>query len=736
MLRARIRRWLWLTAGGLLSMGAWGSVIPSGYVIYSVTNPGISAEFDIINQTGPNSSNDATWPILTPVSLLNLRLTVEFSSGLPMVFGPSYFSLSSDGFSLDGGTIPIDGANPQPTRAILTGTFMPTAVTLFDGTTDVLEPVFVASIFPSAGTTLQDQDLALVSGISSVPEPGTWVLLLSGAGGLLICHARGPGKVRRLLPRVGGRPIVVLLCCLLAINLVSPAARASTPIKLNRATSPGTGLAGVTRVSVTGSGFSSAVIVPGNVTVSLAASCYGVASAVTPALSVKTVVAGSRVIQFQIPAALAPNTYYVSVSGTDSGGGVFVSSNCSQLIVTGDTTITQCREITAPGSYSLTGNLVQPQVSTAFAPCLAIHDTNNVQLDCKSHTIAAATGGLPGVPVSITNVQNFSLRNCTLEAPNDLLVVRNSSDGVIDGNTLGNLASQRLVSVSLVSVSGTVVSNNIIDAAVIQNHCSGNTIRFNKATCPVWTNARICGALFTSILGSNNTFDSNEIDGKSGVEASQYGNGADDGIVIQDESGDVLANNIIRNAWDAGIETSGNIVNTEILSNSIINVPVGIGGWYWNSWRNVSVINNTVDGANMLFQFYRLFGLRPANWWDGVAYQGPADTAVYFEGNLFSGNQFVNPLPTSRASVINVYNYFLYFMQSVFYQGGPIAGTRIAQPSDFKLNNNTFTRNNFGHNQPPPSFFMSPLDFSAGYIIDGGGNICAPQLSPYPLVCN
>ena len=724
MSRAPIRLVLWFTAGGLLSTSASGSVIPCGYVIYNVTSPGISAEFDIVNQTGPNSSNDSTWPAVTPVSMLNLSLTVDFSSGLPIVFGPSYFTLSLDGLSYDGGTIAIGGSNPQPVGATLTGTFNPAAVTLFDASTDVLEPAFTASIFPSAGITLQDQDLALINGTSSVPEPGTLALLLTGAGMLLlICRAH------RL-------NIAVVLSCLVAIHCASGDAFASTALQLNLATVPGTGLAGVTLVNVTGSGFSSAAIAPANITVSLAASCGGPISAATRALSVKTVVGSSRTIQFQIPATLAQNTYFVSVSGADSAGAAFASSNCSQLVVTTETTITVCREITTPGSYSLAGNLVQPPVSTQDAACLAIHDAVQVQLDCRLNTITAASVGIYGVPISVTNVRNFSIRNCTLEGRNWQLLVKNSSNGLIDGNTFGNDTSQQLSGVEFVSVDNTVVSNNIVDASFFQYLSNGNSFRFNKATCPVWTNRQICSTLFGSFSGANNTFDSNQIDGKSGIEPSQYGNGADDGIVIQDEIGDVLANNIISNVWDAGIETAGNIVNAKIIGNSISNVPVGIGGWYWNSWRNVAVINNTVGGAIMLFQFYRLFGLRPENWWDGVAYEGPADTAIYFEGNLFSGNQFVNALPASRSSVINVYDYLFYFNQSAYYQEGPIAGTRIAQPSDFRLTNNTFTQNNFGRNQPPPSFFSSPLIFTPGLIVDGGGNICAPQPSPYPLVCN
>ena len=111
------------------------------------------------------------------------------------------------------------------------------------------------------------------------------------------------------------------------------------------------------------------------------------------------------------------------------------------------------------------------------------------------------------------------------------------------------------------------------------------------------------------------------------------------------------------------------------------------------------------------------------------------DPAVYFEGNLFSGNRLVNGTP-GRFSVMPIYDYIFYFIQNQFYQEGPIPGTRIVQPSDFKISNNTFTQNNFG--QGPPLFiFLSSPPFTPGVIIDGGGNRCSPPASgPYPLVCN
>jgi parallel beta-helix repeat protein len=273
-------------------------------------------------------------------------------------------------------------------------------------------------------------------------------------------------------------------------------------------------------------------------------------------------------------------------------------------------------------------------------------------------------------------------------------------------------------------VHNTRLIRNTINAAFQQFYSSDNLLRFNTATCPAWTNNLTCPGVFLSALGSNNTMDRNLLDGRGGAATGQ--NGADDGIVIQDESGDIVSNNTIQNTWDAGIETVGNITNMQISSNSIANVTqAGIGGWYWNSWNNVTVAGNTVSDARYLFILFRIFGLRAQNW-DGRG--APADTAVYFQGNSFSRNQFIgSSSPASTSAYIPIYN-------DLDYTGGVsgIPGERAAQKSDFQLNDNIFTRNDFGHFTGAP-YFAQP--FTAGEVIDGGRNICSTPGPNYPLVC-
>jgi len=393
----------------------------------------------------------------------------------------------------------------------------------------------------------------------------------------------------------------------------------------------------------------------------------------------------------------------------------------AQIAPAANTTIPACQDITAPGDYSLAANLLETQVNTA---CLRIHDTQDVHLDCNFNAIKGGAGN-PAPAISINNVEGFSITHCTLQAENGrVLTASNSDDGDIVDNTIGNLTDQRQFLVQLEFVNNTRLMRNTINAAFQQLYSSGNLLRLNTVTCPLWTNNSGCAGVLLSVLGSNNTMERNELDGKGSASTGQ--NGADDGIIVQDESGDILSNNKIRNTWDVGIETLGNIANMQIVSNSIANVALGgIGGWYWNSWSNVAVINNTVSHAQYLFRFFRAYGLRPQNW-DGRGV--PADTAVYFQDNLFSGNEFTDgSFPASASAYIPIYNY-------LDYNNGvsALVGERVAQKSDFHLNSNTFTRNDFGHIEAAP-YFSGP--FTVGEIIDGGGNICANPGLNYPLVC-
>jgi hypothetical protein len=94
-------------------------------------------------------------------------------------------------------------------------------------------------------------------------------------------------------------------------------------VKLNVATSPGSGVAGSSYVNVTGSGFPSGAITPANVVVSLGSACGGPPVATTTASSVRLILGSSDRVQFEIPSSVAPGTYFVTLNDDFSGDANF-----------------------------------------------------------------------------------------------------------------------------------------------------------------------------------------------------------------------------------------------------------------------------------------------------------------------------------------------------------------------------------------------------------------------------
>jgi len=302
--------------------------IPVGYISYDVTGANV-AQFDIVNFTGANASTfpDMTFPVSTPLSLTNLSLTVNYFGGQSVVLDSWYFTLDSDGLSLDGKQLSTLSGYPtglfDATSAVLTGLFSTQNLTLNDGTTEQVFLNFSATIDDPSGLT--DGDLAIINAVPT-PEPSTWLLLGTGLFMIVIAQV---GRRRLLTPK---RLFGTTLGLSLAVILLPNGAHAQSTVKLNAVTSPSSGSAGTSTVTVIGSGFPSGAISPANVLVSLATSCGG--SPTTAAAStVTTIIGTSDKVAFAIPSSLAAGTYYVSLSGTSNAGTSFSSGNCSTLSV-------------------------------------------------------------------------------------------------------------------------------------------------------------------------------------------------------------------------------------------------------------------------------------------------------------------------------------------------------------------------------------------------------------------
>lgn len=109
-------RFSWLLLATALATAICVSVsaapTPLGYAAWDATNPGVTGEFDVVNQSGTNASGDATWPVVSEVTYTNLSLAVHFTNRAATVSGQSYFIPSPDSLSFDGHcSVQRDGAS-------------------------------------------------------------------------------------------------------------------------------------------------------------------------------------------------------------------------------------------------------------------------------------------------------------------------------------------------------------------------------------------------------------------------------------------------------------------------------------------------------------------------------------------------------------------------------------------------------------------------------------------------
>jgi hypothetical protein len=415
--------------GALIAPVAVAAPVAIGYVSYDVTGLGV-AQFDITNQTGPNSSLDPTFPVITSVDLSSLSLDVQFASGPDEIFGPSYFTLSGDGLSWEGTPLSTGIAQPNglsgAVDAILTGTFNETSLTLFDSSTLTIDPSFT-TLLPAVQSPpfLSDGDFAVIyanpsSGPPPVPEPETFLMVGTGLAGLLnLRRRRVLEMIRNSFPSglMGAGATVALLALLFAAPVVANAA-----VRLNSWTVPSSGAAGSTIVTLTGSNFPSGGIAPGNVTLSFASTCGGSVLATESPNTVVNIIGGSNRLTLLVPASLLTGTYFISLAGTSNSSIPFVSSNCSEINVTHtSTTLAAC--LPSSSLAVLTGTNV-----TAYVPkgawCCGTTGVSVVPIE---------GAGVPAIIPTIGTVNSCSSNSATGET----VCVDNSTDVYeITGSTL------------------------------------------------------------------------------------------------------------------------------------------------------------------------------------------------------------------------------------------------------------------------------------------------------------
>ena len=418
----------------------------------------------------------------------------------------------------------------------------------------------------------------------------------------------------------------------------------------------------------------------------------------------------------------------INCTSNDSCGGDFAGVS----VPAGTIPVTDCQTISAPGNYVLGNDLSATLVPSHgdLGDCLVVQNTNNVRIDCAGHTISGAAA------LRINQVDSFEIVNCDLQAKVDYLplstvptlVVTNSTHGAFDHSTLeyGQFQSKH--------VNHFHVFDNTIHSFYLDFHAFDTDIACNQFTSP-YNTAWAVSTIIALYRGGRNICRNNTIDGAWDLgRGPPIDNvGSDDGIVIQDESDDIVEDNIIRNNWDTGVETLGVISNLQLLRNQIIGSGIaGFGGWYYSSISGSTFTGNTIDGAQKMFWFSRVYGLRPAGWDDEGG--GAADTTVAFTNNIFDNNvlknQYVYTQQQDASGIAWVYN-------DMGFQGqlGNVVGETAPTSGQYVLTNNTFKDNQFPlSNSAPPDFGSNAV--VAGMIDDSGGNICpAPTQANYPLAC-
>jgi hypothetical protein len=340
----------------------------------------------------------------------------------------------------------------------------------------------------------------------------------------------------------------------------------------------------------------------------------------------------------------------------------------------GPVAITGCGDIENPGAYAVTVNLTQ-----STSNCLDIF-ASNVQLDCQNHMVS-------GIDVNSSN--NITITNCLITgSTNSIPLLLLSSENI----TINNSTIQS-------------TGNN----AVGVTGCRNITIN-NNTISTSYSAASITDAVIWLVGGSQNQILQNTIDGGypgyvAGI--SPPPGGTDDGIVLVNETNDVIQANMISNVFDAGIEGVDAVTNTTIANNVITNAAfAGIGAYHCTDWRGNIVQGNLVLNSVLLVDFTHSV--------DSPCL--PPPPAGAFTNNQIVGNQLQNKATwtwSNRATIIDFVNSDQSDQTNVPLSGGSVAA-------------NLIQGNNFGSE----GVYVNP---TAGFT-NGGGNICGANGGD--LICN
>jgi hypothetical protein len=323
-------------------------------------------------------------------------------------------------------------------------------------------------------------------------------------------------------------------------------------------------------------------------------------------------------------------------------------------------TVTTCQAIKAPGAYVLGADL-----TGASGACLVLNGVGGVQLDCRGHAVSN---------LSLSLASTITISNC---AVTQALVIENSNGITASNCTLG-------AGVSVQMATSVVVTTCVITApATVTN---GANVEFIQDTITsVGGNQAV---LLTG--GSNNQVRQSTITG--GYDGSANHVGTDDGIQLENETGDTIQGNAISGFFDLGIEGIAAVATTTVANNTLSNVGYGAVGSFWcTNWTgNVIRGNNVTMAPDLALVVYSVAGKC------GTTFPPPV-----LSGNQFIANVFRNPIAGTLYS-------------------GPSLGARMIVNMPGTVTGNLVEDDDFGSSDGPN---LIPL---SGFI-DGGGNICGAQ---------
>ena len=221
---------------------------------------------------------------------------------------------------------------------------------------------------------------------------------------------------------------------------------AQASVTLKAATSPTSGQAGLTSVSVTGSGFPSGTISPASVTVTLTPKSGGTpvtttATSVTPGTGTTDTVAFLRPASISVTAA---TVYEVSIAGQTTGGTTFQSSNSSALTIDPPSSIAlllpatglqgQTLTVTINGKYT---NFVTGVTQANFGPNISVGGS------------APGANGQVGVVSATKATANIVINNTATVGKQDVTVVTGAQTATLTNGFTVNEASVKLNSATV-----------------------------------------------------------------------------------------------------------------------------------------------------------------------------------------------------------------------------------------------------------------------------------------------